>query len=322
MWLEMSRDAVHGGPGWEFTQCLWSPTHKHPKGRWPYWEALTTVQKDDVGFHLRGEDDDAAFVGCSGADSIGYQVEEKPPYPGQWAYADSFYRVPLTGYTSFPDPVPLKSLFAEREQPLRAYFAQNKAQPRPSRKQLFYVIQNGKLQCQNGAYLSELDSDLASILFGPDFSSSANDKRPAAVSVRTGEQIGAARRRVGQREFSDQIRINYGSACCFPGCSIAEPALLVGAHIARWADAHDLRGHTGNGLCLCLFHDKAFELGLFTLTLDHCVAVNSQKCLQSAWAGIHVSPYVNQPIKVGPILPAEQALKQHWKRIRFDPTMP
>lgn len=29
MWIEMSRDEVHGGGDWAFAKCVWSPTHKN-----------------------------------------------------------------------------------------------------------------------------------------------------------------------------------------------------------------------------------------------------------------------------------------------------
>lgn len=45
------------------------------------------------------------------------------------------------------------------------YFNVNKAKSSDEKKLLFYVIQNGNLRRQNGAYLSEVDSELYNILF-------------------------------------------------------------------------------------------------------------------------------------------------------------
>lgn len=28
VWIEMSKDELHGGTGWEFTKCLWAPAYK------------------------------------------------------------------------------------------------------------------------------------------------------------------------------------------------------------------------------------------------------------------------------------------------------
>ena len=318
MWLEMSRDTAHGGEGWAFAECLWSPTHKNPSGSWSFWELLGRVRKDDVVVHLRGKGTRAAFVGYSIADADGYQTTRRPQKPGQWSYATSFYRVPLAGFVAFPDPIPLAQVFTARDHEMRQYFEQNKLQPKGKQEHVFFVVQSGRLQCLNGAYLSELSNDLAAILLGPRFSSSSHNPL-VAVSARTGEQIAQITTRVGQKNFSENVRENYGHRCCFPGCDVAEDSLLVGAHIARWADAEHLRGMTSNGLCLCLFHDRAFELGLFTLTGAFRVAVNAPKNTNSRWGAQNIVPFEGQPIHNGAVMPATESLRKHWERIAFLP---
>lgn len=320
MWLEMSRDRVHGGPGWAFTECLWSPTHKNPSGRWAFWELLSRVCKGDTVFHLKGKSPGAAFVGYSIADSDGYQTRDRPPEPGQWAYATSFYRVPLTGFVPFLDPIPLEQVFAECDSQLREYFAENKSRSGHLQEHIFFVVQVGRLQCLNGAYLSEFGEELSNIILGPTFSGAFAQANGVAISTRTGDQIAQVRARLGQDAFSANVRQNYASRCCFPGCRVAEDRFLVGAHIARWSDARELRGHTSNGLCLCLFHDRAFESGLFTLTADFRVATNSTKLSDSPWAKANIAPYNGKPIALGAIPPSLNSLRQHWERIGFNPS--
>ncbi len=137
MWLEMSRDTAHGGEGWAFAECLWSPTHKNPSGSWSFWELLGRVRKDDVVVHLRGKGKRAAFVGYSIADADGYQTTRRPQKPGQWSYATSFYRVPLAGFVPFPDPIPLAQVFTARDHEMRQYFEQNKLQPKGKQEHVF-----------------------------------------------------------------------------------------------------------------------------------------------------------------------------------------
>ncbi len=319
MWLEMSRDHAHGGSGWSFTECLWSPTHKNPSGRWPFWELLKRVRKGDIVFHLRGKNPRAAFVGYSIADSDGYHTQDRPPIPGQWAYATSFYRVPLTGFVPFLDPIPLRQVFDESSMRLREFFLMNKRRPRRLQEHIFFVVQADRLQCLNGAYLSELGKELGSIIFGPRFGGGSARENTVSVSVRTGDQIAQLRARLGQDAFSANVRQNYGSRCCFPGCRVAEDRFLVGAHIARWSDARELRGDTSNGLCFCLFHDRAFEAGLFTVSARYHVAVNSMKLVESSWAQENLAPYDGKAIALGAIKPALPSLRQHWARIGFCP---
>ena len=109
----------------------------------------------------------------------------------------------------------------------------NKAASRKER--LFYVIQGGRLQCLNGAYLSEVSRDLARLLLDR-----TEDRPQHSLSVvrevSTGKRLRELLTRVGQRPFSDIVRENYGTKCCFPDCDVAERTFLRGSHIARWAD--------------------------------------------------------------------------------------
>ncbi|MSU47391.1 MAG: hypothetical protein EXS42_09805 [Lacunisphaera sp.] len=176
------------------------------------------------------------------------------------------------------------------------------------------------MQCQNGAYLSVFDAGLAEICLGPRKTPLAplSDERPN-THVQTGQQLRDVLVRIGQAEFSDQVRANYNSTCVFPGCEITDPSFLIGAHIARWADNESMRGSTANGLCLCLMHDKAFEKGLFTIDSRYCVRVNSEACKDIKWASSHLNRFEGFSIKSGPILPSTEALATHWRRIKFTP---
>lgn len=321
LWLEMSRDPAHGGGTWSFTRCLWSPARKQGTGdRWAFWETLLAVQAEDPVLHLRGIGRDAALVGFSTAETDGFETSDIPPEPGQWHYARRFYRVFLKDYTPFPKPIPLLGLFSQLESALREYFYRNRAKPASQKRRLFYVVQAGRLQCLNGAYLSEVDDELAGILLGPDYASEEPPAfRPPLVHVETGERIRELRTRVGQRNFSYSVRSNYNHRCCFPGCSVAENEFLVAAHVARWADAPELRGSVSNGVCFCLMHDKAFEEGFFTITRDLRIAVNRHNTagMSSAWCAEHVQPYDSHPIRRGAVSISEEALRYHWERIGF-----
>lgn len=319
MWLEMTRTEEHGGPGWGLGECLWSPTHKNPKGKWGYWETLRQVRRDDVVLHLVGKTHRQAFTGYSIAAEDGQETKRRPPKAEEWGYADSFYRVRLRNYEPFVNAIKLDEIFAVQEIKLREYFRRNKARSKTDKERLFFVEQANRLQCLNGAYLSLVSDELANIILGSDFSMTGEERRPDAISVATGEQIRQIRSRLGQGDFSESVCNNYSCACCFPGCDVKEKGFLVGAHIARWADAPELRGETANGLCLCLMHDRAFESGLFTLTSDGRIWVNDGKARNSKWATENLVPYQYQPIKQGRIAPAVEALRKHWKRVRCIP---
>ena len=314
LWLEMSRDEKHGGDGWAFTECLWSPTHKNPAGRWPFWESLLHVRRGQIVVHLRGKDRSAAFVGYSTARADGFTTDSRPPDPGQWSWAKSFHKVPLTDFVSFADPISLRQVFSQRERELRQFFEKNRQRSPGTKEHIFFVVQNNRLQCLNGAYLSQLSAELAGIVLGPDFSGSSDPIHLSSISARTGEQIAQIRRRQGQAAFSARVRVNYRHKCCFPGCPVADGKFLVGAHIDRWTDSADFRGDPANGLCMCLLHDKAFEIGLFTLTDDFRVSCDPDVA-KSPWGKENLVPFEGQSIRLGLIKPATEVLRRHRERV-------
>jgi putative restriction endonuclease len=78
MWVEMWRAiGDHGGPGWGFGECLWSPALKENNGHWPYWDLLKDVRASDLVLHLKGNRN-PAFVGYSFAASDGEETSERP----------------------------------------------------------------------------------------------------------------------------------------------------------------------------------------------------------------------------------------------------
>jgi putative restriction endonuclease len=319
LWLEMSRVESHGGGTWGFTKSLWSPSHEDRtrKTKWAFWETLLDVKAGNIVLHLRGIGQTAAFTGFSTAETDGYETTERPPFPSIWNYASTFYRVILSDYNAFPEPINLRAIFSQQDDALREYFNRNAKKSRTQKLKLFYVIQSGRIQCLNGAYLSEVDDELAGILLGSDYTRGTSISRPPAISVETGQYIRELKVRTGQGKFSDQVRDNYGSRCCFPNCSIAENRFLVGSHIARWSDVPELRGKVSNGLCFCLMHDKAFESGCFTVDRRLQIAVNRDKTgvMNSAWCKENLLLYNGIGIRRGKEDPSEDALHHHWARI-------
>jgi putative restriction endonuclease len=260
MWIEMSRDEEHGGAGWGFLECLWSPTLNEAGNKQGWWEKQREIRAGDCVLHLRGDGSAASFIGISICASDCEVTNERPSKPGEWGYAQQFFRTRLMEFEALPRPIPLNQVFTEKEVELRTYFESNKLVAPTDKKRLFFVVQNGKLQCQNGAYFSEADHKLAEVLLITTTTTARNTER-----IIVDERISTILARVKQDEFSDGVLNNFGHKCCFPNCEISERSFLIGAHIARWTDAVALRGDISNGLCLCLMHDKAFELGLFTL---------------------------------------------------------
>jgi hypothetical protein len=80
--------------------------------------------------------------------------------------------------------------------------------------------------------------------------------------------------RVKQRFFRRAVLSSYRGRCCMSGLS--EPRLLVASHIVPWRSDKSNRLNPSNGLCLSAIHDKAFDIGLISLSDDLRVLVSKE----------------------------------------------
>jgi putative restriction endonuclease len=318
IYIEMSRDEDHGGGTWGFSNCVWAPTRKKGGTSWPFWTKVSQVREGDIIIHLRGITPRAYFFGYSVASSDGFRTTRRPPNPGVWDFAEAFFRADLTGFTEFHQPVNLAELIASRSDYLSRYFDANKRRCE-TKANIFLVRQSGRLQCLNGAYLSDVDEGFLEALFGAGSRVTAPMSQKVVVSVETGSQIAVVRTRQGQERFASAIKLLYGNRCCFPGCNIADARFIVGAHIARWSDNELLRGHMGNGLCLCLLHDRAFEVGLFTLDEHFRVFVNPREKQSDSQVVRGLLEQDGEQIRLSEVKPLEDALLEHWIRVDLEP---
>jgi putative restriction endonuclease len=317
LYLEMSREESPGGGLWAFPRCVWVPTKKTDGTSWPFWAKILDIRTDYIILHLRGRQPNALFVGYSRAASDGQETYERPPDPGPWSYAKSFYKADLVDFTPFETPIRLSDIFAVRRNELEAYFDTNRKKGLDKRN-LFYVRQSKRLQCLNGAYLSDIDEELFVALFDRPALVQPSGNVVAPVSVATGQQLVMVLARIGQSTFSKKLKELYGGECCFPSCSVNDNRFLVASHIDRWTDNKELRGHFGNGLCLCLMHDKAFEIGLFTVDQNLKIYVNPNAVSAHSSLLDELGKSQGKPIKLCSVAPLKEALAEHWRRTKIN----
>src|SRR5690606_36917730 len=72
------------------------------------------------------------------------------------------------------------------------------------------------------------------------------------------------RTRVNRGFFRKTILASYNNTCCITGLKM--PEMLVAGHIIPWAEDEQNRMNPRNGLCINALHDKAFEVGLLSIT--------------------------------------------------------
>ena len=314
IYLEMSRNVNHGGEDWAFSKSVWAPSHTENGRNWPFWTKVSMIRKGDLIIHLRGTRPKAFFTGYSIAAEDGGITDERPEFVED-RYTDAeFYRASLTNYIEFPEPINLDYVFKSREEQLVEYLETNNGK-KNDKLNLFYVLQNHKLQCLNGAYFSDIDYDLLYILF-KDISilDEEGELHPLPSFIQTADRFAMTRTRIGHTQFAQSIKRLYNNKCCFPGCNINDPRFLIASHIARWSDNEALRGDLSNGLCLCLLHDKAFELGLFYLNDQYEVRINEKFPRHCGEFIEGIIDHESERIYLSDITPSQAALREHRER--------
>jgi putative restriction endonuclease len=76
-----------------------------------------------------------------------------------------------------------------------------------------------------------------------------------------------------QAIFAKEVKGNYSNRCCITG--INTQRLLIASHIIPWSEDEDNRLNPANGLCLSPLFDKAFDLGLITITTNKKVKISN-----------------------------------------------
>ena len=95
----------------------------------------------------------------------------------------------------------------------------------------------------------------------------ATEDNPSLLEGKTA--ITTTHARINQSFFRRAVLVSYGLRCCITGLEV--PELLVASHIVPWAKDTRNRTNPQNGLCLNCLHDKAFDIGLITITEDYTV---------------------------------------------------
>src|SRR5215218_8946380 len=100
---------LHGGPGWEFGTCLWSPSRN--KAGHDTYALMREPEPGDLVLHFYKDrwldgTTETRLCGCSFVAKAYREVMQEPPSPGDWAGMAPYYRIELEGYESFAAPVP------------------------------------------------------------------------------------------------------------------------------------------------------------------------------------------------------------------------
>jgi putative restriction endonuclease len=134
---------------------------------------------------------------------------------------------------------------------------------------------------------------------------------------KTREQV--VKVRVNQAFFRNAILASYNNTCCITG--LQQPEFLIAGHIKPWSIDEKNRLNPQNGIAINAVHDKAFEIGLITITTDLKIKVSSSLLKQKRSKPIdeYFLKYHNCKIILpSRFLPDTEFLKYH-NEVRFKP---
>src|SRR5262249_54316083 len=145
IWIETTKtaDHGHGGPGWEFGTCLWSPSANEVGS--DLYALMRESEADDLVIHIN----DGNLVGWSYVSAPFRELTEGPPSPGQWAGRPSYYRIDLKAYQPFPHPIPLTEFFEKNNVEIEEELKKDAPKRYP------FIWYGGKeIRLAQGAYLT------------------------------------------------------------------------------------------------------------------------------------------------------------------------
>jgi hypothetical protein len=144
IWMEITYSShKHGGPGWEFGTCLWSPSRDKLNRDW--YKLMREVKKGD----LVVLSNDTKLVGQSFAKGSFYEVKTEPPSPGVWANMSPYYRIDLEGFSRFPKQISLAELAREYREAISEDIKKGRIGRYP-----FLKTKHGDLRTVQGGYLT------------------------------------------------------------------------------------------------------------------------------------------------------------------------
>jgi hypothetical protein len=162
VWVEITRsDHGHGGPGWNFGACLWSPSRN--KAGSDRYGLMREPSPGDLVLHFYHHDwpDGVSDNRLCGRSIVarGYrEVQTEPPSPGNWTGMAPYYRIDLKDYQPFPNPLPFSTLKEVYGDEIRREIVQIRPRSYP------FNTYGDTIRTVQGIYLARCTPDLYVVL--------------------------------------------------------------------------------------------------------------------------------------------------------------
>jgi 5-methylcytosine-specific restriction endonuclease McrA len=158
VWIEMTKtEHQHGGAGWEFGTCLWSPTRN--SANVDAYSLMRSPTASDCVLHFLESTwpngmHESRLVGFSEVAGKFEERSDAPPEPGPWANRANYYRIPLRDYVWFDSPIPVRLLCETYADEIRAEIIEKMPRQYP------FVIYRDEVRTRQGAYISRATKSL------------------------------------------------------------------------------------------------------------------------------------------------------------------
>jgi hypothetical protein len=159
IWIEKTKAShEHGGNGWEFGSCLWSPSANAAGHK--IYEDMKSIQSGDLILHFYedgwfGGENTYHFCAYSIAASTCVERNDEPPKPGEWASRKIYYRIELQNFIPFEQTIPIEEFIKTNVAALTAAI-QLSSGP--------FILYRGEPRLAQGKYLSPCSEVLYSLL--------------------------------------------------------------------------------------------------------------------------------------------------------------
>jgi 5-methylcytosine-specific restriction endonuclease McrA len=207
---------LHGGAGWEFGTCLWSPS-RNRVGHDTY-ALIREPGPGDLLLHLYKHSwpdgvTETRLCGRSLVSKACREVTDEPPSPGVWAGMSPYYRIDLQEYEPFAAPLPVSVLLQEYGEEIRQDALENRPKYYP------FAKYRGTVQLTQGMYLSRCTPILYQIYLRALGIEQATASSPEG-STEPHFEYEESRRRSSERYFfarnpqlTEAVKQHYGYRC-------------------------------------------------------------------------------------------------------------
>jgi hypothetical protein len=207
---------LHGGPGWEFGKCLWSPSRN--KAGHDIYALMREPEPGDLVLHLYKDSwpdgvTETRLSGHSVVFEACREISDAPPSPGAWASMPPYYRIELEGYEPFAAPLPVSVLLQEYGEEIRHDALENRPKHYP------FAKYGDTVRLAQGMYLSRCTPALYDM-----FRRALGIQEAATTAPNEDSELHfeytESRRRSSERYFfarnpqlTEAVKRNYGFRC-------------------------------------------------------------------------------------------------------------